>query len=686
MTCTDSSIYDTGSAADSGICNAFTAYANTQVVSDRVEKYAGTFCKDVVDTVYMFDPNMTAGVPGLPDLMPPGEHQKILESTLEVMGVIPRWIKTDCLTDMRKVFCGATYPEPVATEALVPYGFGTCYLGRFTHYSLCTNYLSTCNTVLNEFFADFPAMHLDCNSTVPDTQGAVRVYPENTQVIGEVPIMPNLTVYLSSDPTYTKAPDYFNISSQCPYGFSDKAMTPAEQQPYTVTMLADTPTASDCIFDCPTTYISQDGRTKWLNAHRAVSLIAIPIVIWAMFNWTCLYMNERKVPMGMDAVPQTLAWLIGYVWSNFDTNQPDQPTCASKTVWFRLDALDKAFSGNAGHACALRAYADIIMCFAMFYTFGNTSIEMFLRVVRKWTDNDIKPFKKIWLPLNFIVHHIPLVAAFCLAGSGLTGAEKQAYSGIARTHGVNGDCMFSTGNQLVDFSLFFLPLTVSYFLFISPFVYTLGYALFISYRAFAMQGENVLGKLWNTYRNLMLTGLGVGVWTSNLIFNWFFGYYPGASINMFANWDGLVESIGAYYDCVVGEFTSLEADPSGGADRCSATDIQRRLPVGNGITTAMCILCFLISHYFFATPNKHSKRVLWSLVPPTLQDWLSRTFTKKESKVVPLESVKEEDDNAKERKSMDADVEMAVTTKPSNKPPTLPAALMADDEETKDLE
>ena len=262
MTCTDSSIYDTGSADDSGICNVLTAYANTQVVSDRVEKYAGTMCKDVVDTVYMFDPNMTAGVPGLPDLMPPGEHQKILESTLEVMDIIPRWIKTDCLTDMRKVFCGATYPEPVATEALVPYGFGTCYLGRFAHYSLCTNYLSTCNTVLNEFFADYAAMHLDCNSTVPDTQGAVRVYPEKTQVIGEVPITEGLTVYLSSDPSYTKAPDYFNISSQCPYGFSDKAMTPAEQQPYTVTMLADTPTVSDCVFDCPTTYISQEGRSK----------------------------------------------------------------------------------------------------------------------------------------------------------------------------------------------------------------------------------------------------------------------------------------------------------------------------------------------------------------------------------------------------------------------------------------
>jgi hypothetical protein len=136
VNCTDTSIYDTTSSTSSGVCNALSNWSGVQVVSDRVETYNGTLCSGVIDNIYMFDPNMTAGVPGLPDLLPPGSHQGILEDTLAVLNTVPRWLQQDCMTDMRKVFCGATFLEPVATEALAPYGFGTVYVSKVRHSSL----------------------------------------------------------------------------------------------------------------------------------------------------------------------------------------------------------------------------------------------------------------------------------------------------------------------------------------------------------------------------------------------------------------------------------------------------------------------------------------------------------------------------------------------------------------------
>ena len=109
----DSTIYDTTSADSGGLCNALPNWSG-QVVGDRVEAYNGTVSTDIIEDVPMFDANLTAGLPGLPDLLPQVTSE-ILESTVAVLDFVPRWLQSNCLTDMRKVFCAATFPEPVAT-------------------------------------------------------------------------------------------------------------------------------------------------------------------------------------------------------------------------------------------------------------------------------------------------------------------------------------------------------------------------------------------------------------------------------------------------------------------------------------------------------------------------------------------------------------------------------------------
>ena len=120
-----------------------------------------------------------------------------------------------------------------------------------------------------------------------------------------------------------------------------------------------------------------------------------------------------------------------------------------------------------------------------------------MRVVLRKSDAEVKDFKRYFVPINFALHAIYPILGIALSGVGLEGADRQAYSGIARVHGHQGSCGFTTGTAGLDFALMFMPLVISYFTFISIFVYTLSYALYVSYRAF-MQGDNVLGKLWRT--------------------------------------------------------------------------------------------------------------------------------------------------------------------------------------------
>ena len=223
-------------------------------------------------------------------------------------------------------------------------------------------------------------------------------------------------------------------------------------------------------------------------------------------------------------LPALILWLIGYVALVGVNEHRKQPHLRVEDRVVPLDVLDKAFSGAAGHYCAIRAYADMIVCFTIFYSFANVVTELFQRVVVRKSDNEVKDFKRIFNPCNFFLHHLFPFLGCCLAGAGLEGAVKQAYSGIARVHGHQGSCAFTTGTADLDFSLLFMPLVLSYFIFVSVFIYTLAYALFISYRAFSMQGEDVFGKLWRTYRSLLCMCFGMGLWASNLIFNFFFGY------------------------------------------------------------------------------------------------------------------------------------------------------------------
>ena len=89
-----------------------------------------------------------------------------------------------------------------------------------------------------------------------------------------MPIDADTAAALPPSPRTPRRTDY-RITSQCPYGFTDRQFTPAEQRPYTLTMLADTPTATECVFECPTTYIPDDQRNEFVTQNAIVGAVTL---------------------------------------------------------------------------------------------------------------------------------------------------------------------------------------------------------------------------------------------------------------------------------------------------------------------------------------------------------------------------------------------------------------------------
>jgi hypothetical protein len=441
-------------------------------------------------------------------------------------------------------------------------------------------------------------------------------------------------------------------------------------------MLADAPSATECVFECPTTFIPEESRATEIGVRTAFGIVSFLAISFSIFQAYNMWANEKgKLPPMWECYPVVFIWALFY-WLSAVTPAPGQagsPSCASDTVWFRFDTLGKEWSASPGNICMMQAIADVVSVFNFFYAFSSLVVELYLRVVRRVSDSELKQMKVYYKSALFAYHHLLPLIAFCMAGYGLSETELQEYSGITKMYSSNSDCAFTTGTMGLDFNLLWIPIVISYFVFLSLFMYTLGYCVYVTYRAIAMSGDDVMGKLWKTYKVLFLINIGTFLFSSNLVWNHYFGYFPGANVNIFANFVQLEIEILGYYSCLVSGFTSLEADPSGGAARCSSDAIERMMPVGNRITTKIVLATTISLAFIVPSINKHSNELLWSMIPAPVQTLLMETiFAPKKAKVQPVEN---DDDE------MTVDVEAAPMEKKVR-----PGSTVSVDEETKNMD
>ncbi len=644
MTCSNTDIYS--QEADSGSCNYLSSHTGIQVVSDRVETYNGTLCTGIVDQVYMLDPNKTKGVVGLPDLLPPGEHQKILESTLAAFHSIPRWLKSDCLTSMRKAFCSITFLEPVAKSDLVPYGFGTTYMPRFPEYGICTNYLKKCADPLVDFFSEKEALHLNCNMTVTDTKGLVRVFPHSTQVVAAVALSSTTTVYMTSEPSNTSASASFAIGSQCPYGFEDIDLTPGEEQPYTVNMLSSTgsPTSTDCVYQCPVKIFSDEDRQTIYNWNGPLLWYTVILMLIAFANVVILWVKKGDNPlMHTFIAPPVMIFVMKFtsLILYYDNYDPVAHVCSGETTWYRLETVHADWTGSAGASCATEAFTAYLVFMTILDCILMVVIELHLRAIHKYSNSDIATAKPYLRAASLFMHYFPLFLAFCITGQFVADEDAPTYFGITSMWSHGDLCTFSTGNGAADLMLLMFPVIMSYVIATAVSLYTLGACIIISYRALKMQDENPLWALWKTYKFLIITNIAYIYFFSYLVFADVLMYTPGSSINFLANFAAYKASIQDYYGCIIKGFSSLDADPTGGAARCSIDEINRLAPpVNTVIWIGMGIIVNAWST--MATWSEHAAAVYWQLLPAPVQDTINKVMdTFKSIKVLPINDAAE---------------------------------------------
>ena len=114
-----------------------------------------------------------------------------------------------------------------------------------------------------------------------------------------------------------------------------------------------------------------------------------------------------------------------------------------------------------------------------------------------------------------------------------------------------------------------------------------------------------------------------------------------ASINFVQNWIEYKNAIEDYYTCIIGGFTNLETDPTGGQARCSIGDINLLMPPTTRVIMHS-LRAISIWWYPISTWNDSAASVYWQTLPTPLQDIITKTLATFHSvKVLPIATTEE---------------------------------------------
>lgn len=128
------------SSNDPLVCNSLPNTQDKVVVASPVELYIGDACAGISEEYYVQPPTDPKFAP----LLPPFVAQSISEINIAAtIGVYPRFLKSECLLALRKVFCATFIMKSFESNLLDSY-FGPTYYPSFPANSLCQDYNEHC--------------------------------------------------------------------------------------------------------------------------------------------------------------------------------------------------------------------------------------------------------------------------------------------------------------------------------------------------------------------------------------------------------------------------------------------------------------------------------------------------------------------------------------------------------------
>ena len=569
-------------------CNKLASTLGVSLVADKTEKYVGTQCSGISKQILVPSSSTLDPTGKLAPMLPPFVAQLLTEKGLRgIFGAVPRSLKSDCLTNLRKVLCSLKMMKPQPLSTLQAY-FGTVYMPQFPEQQLCVDYVSTCGYLISVV----PALGFNCAATTMG--GTVQLFPTTTQTITTVMGAP-----LKTDPnTLSDVDPTFSIATQCPIGYAVPA-NPAE--PYTNMPLP----ALACAIQCPLRVY-----TDWDYVYRIAVVGTIFQLLVSIFQSVNSYIVPAKKACIYTQVMTTAAmWevccRVVHLFSSVQfpgANGPITSQCSSETSWVHpADALMNNIYGsnsNAAGICLLHAANQRIYYYTATWAATNIFIEIWMRVVL-----GVKDVSR----LKIFYNSTTAAVYFAMYFYWWAGAKTHHWNTPLST-GVL--CAASSDPSTEDVALW--GLTIVNFVFN---VILGGWGMIKCIRitlSSQQSGEkNPLRKLWKAYRILFSYGIAATL------------YYPMylLVVYMFATnmrKGKITASTTDWLGCTLKSFISVDADPTLSAAKCGAYPSDSFsyseliwLQVFSVFTPFCVAIC---------TNTSETDKFWWSLVPVSIQN------------------------------------------------------------------
>ena len=612
--CNDSSQFDPNSAT----CNAISgSLFGTVTVAPHKEPYIGSACAGIVTETYLGDTAKIAEMPGLSPLLPPYVQQGLIEmTTAPIFAATPRFLYDSCSVEQRKFFCALKYMPPQTLTALNSM-FGPVYMPKFPSQASCQTYRKTCSPFITDL-----GKTLDFNCATEVSPGT-PLFPVANVILAAVPNGSGGYIYLQTDVNDQTAAVGYSLGVQCPYGFSSGEQKGKETSDYVYMLRTNTyeTTAepiSPCKLQCPALAVDTFDDFKAQQDRQAVcDFVALFILVLLVTNM--LYQEKEK----RNSVVFTFAifMLTGTLLS-----------CISflSTWWSSRDTLLKC-DGPLVFEKGQGAYGKLLYIpvalfrswsvYLVIYVNACVSLEVWLRVF--WQIKNIDKIKLGYSIALAVIAFVMWIVPFLHYQSkdGMPARDQWSPVFYNFPHGYPN--MFFIEESAATFTgLYVVPIIVYYGLATLITGHMLYYCISISLVALSKTGgDNPLFKLWKTYRalisfNVVFQVYSIGILLLCICYEYVVSDYSNA---------GLGQDLSVYYKCLISNFTSLEADPTGGTARCGVVHPNDRTP---WVNTQLFYFLIPIPLALVAkiTYNDAAGKFYWQYTPAVVQNFLNEYY------------------------------------------------------------
>lgn len=424
------------------------------------------------------------------------------------VSYFPLYVDGTCLYDFRKLACGLVFTAASEIDTLDSY-FGPQFMPSFPHYSVCTNFMSSCSGWLTLA----PGLGMDCNMSA----GTIRLFPDSIQTLMTVNYGDG-DINLQSPPNMMENVT-FEIHTECPYSMT------VPEDPHNDVVWID---GTGCALACPFPFYTKQEINEQYGAYLASQWTSVLMMGIANYNYFVLTSPaKRNLYYGMMMVCITLLSVLNVLVMS--GRKDNEIICENDSTWYsKHDATDSALS----FSCAFTGVFNLWYDWMLYFIFSCQAIELWLRVVLSM--KDITFLRKVYIGVNLFITLFFILFNLFYGNSDVVGKG-----------GFQLMCTWANTNNDYQYYYTTIPHIIVYT--ISGALTT--HSLYTLYKIATATSSQSFEKLWNSFRAIILGSAAVTFTFPFILFyaNTYYGY---------TNLDVLVDNLVEWIVCLIVNFKS----------------------------------------------------------------------------------------------------------------------------------